>query len=357
MEPERRYTDADLEFYAALGGPPSEDESTLEKIPCPNSYGGQSCFALRNKSQWQCVYCGHEPFAGCNAGMTVYIKGTGQYFCALCLPSHLLQTNQIPCKGKGCEQERARCARMMLSLRKGQHPAAEGLALHAPPPPPGIHPRPVNVWEGNVPPVHTRPDVVVPLPLPQPSPAVNLGSMRRLPSARRVPRPPPQPVNVTGTVTVRHIDVPQPQPLQQRVVPKPPIGIRSPPSAVSTQTEIDSVPGAAASSTDGGLTGAPAPPRNERTFQPLVYLCNELAETRTALQGMQNALRDVQREVKQLRDRVNNLETTVNPEWEVPPVPVVECRTLSHSMPLPSNGNQTEFPRRLYKSLPAECKV
>ena len=310
----------------AAHGDPSQDESG-EKMPCPGSWSNQTCFALRNKGQYRCDACLHVPYEGCYAERTVYIKSLGKSYCALCHVGYLTETRQGPCVGPGCANERARCARMMLRLLRGQCPAllpnAPAPLPNAPAPPPGID-LPVNPFEG----------------MCNPPPAISM-PVSVLPRRVLLPQPPPQPV------TVRPVDVPQPPPLvvkvPPKVQPKPPTGYRW--SAVSTQTEIE--PGAAASSTDGGLAGAPAAPR-----KPFVYLTHELIETQTAL-------RNAQREIERLAARLTDLETAaLDPEWQrvQAPEPAVACRTLSHSMPVPTSRNLIVLPRRVVKSLPGEFK-
>ena len=63
------YSVEELEQLAAHGDP-SQDESG-EKMPCPGSWSGQTCFALRNKGQYRCDACLHVPYEGCYAGRTV----------------------------------------------------------------------------------------------------------------------------------------------------------------------------------------------------------------------------------------------------------------------------------------------
>ena len=113
------YSSCELQRIAEHGDQ-SQDEIG-EKTPCDG--WGQWCFAQRNKKKqrWNpCVICHHHPFEGKFAGRTVYVKSLDMCFCALCHVHHLVDTNQTPCKGDGCVQERARCARLILALRTGQ---------------------------------------------------------------------------------------------------------------------------------------------------------------------------------------------------------------------------------------------
>ena len=113
------YSSHELQRIAEHGDQ-SQDEIG-EKTPCDG--WGQWCFAQRNKKKqmWNpCVICHHHPFEGKFAGRTVYVKSLDMCFCALCHVHHLVDTNQTPCKGDGCVQERARCARLILALRTGQ---------------------------------------------------------------------------------------------------------------------------------------------------------------------------------------------------------------------------------------------